>query len=312
MKPPFPLRALRTVAWIFALYALLCIVTGIALAHLSLHLLRTHLRDVTAFREKIRSQYGAELQDVSITAQDGVTLHAWLARPSVTNGRSVIILHGITANRGDSTGYAEPFLAEGYTVLMPDSRAHGDSGGELATYGVLERDDIRLWANSLTAQAPGCMYLLGESMGAAIALQAMTTAPQLCAVAVEAPYSTFRAISYERLGHGTHTGTVFWQTVGRPVIEVAIAYTRLRYGLWLTDASPLQAVRSTRVPALFIAGTEDINIPMHHSQELQAACGARCSLWIVEGAGHCGAATVAHEAFQRRILDWFSSHNTRP
>jgi hypothetical protein len=66
-------------------------------------------------------------------------------------------------------------------------------------------------------------------MGAAIGLQTTAVSPSLCAVAVESPYSTFREISYERLGRGTHTGTFFWRTVGWPVIEVAIVYTRLRY-----------------------------------------------------------------------------------
>jgi pimeloyl-ACP methyl ester carboxylesterase len=312
MKPTIAKRVRYLAIGTFAVYVTLCLVVGIALSYLSLHLQRMSQRSVTAFQEKIRAQYGADLQDVSISAKDRVVLRAWLAQPTHPNGRSVIILHGITSSRSDSTGFAEPFLAHGYTVLMPDSRSHGASGGDLATYGILERDDIHLWANTLTAKTPGCVYLLGESMGAAIALQAMTTTPELCAVAVEDPYSTFRSISYERLGRGTHTGKLFWQTLGRPVLEVAIGWTRLRYGFWLTDASPLNAVRSTRVPALLIAGTEDDNIPMHHAQKLQAACGARCSLWIVQGAGHCGASSVAHDEFEHRILDWFSSHPTVP
>ena len=36
-------------------------------------------------------------------------------------------------------GYAELLLAHGFTVLLPDARAHGASGGSLATYGLLER-----------------------------------------------------------------------------------------------------------------------------------------------------------------------------
>lgn len=39
-------------------------------------------------------------------------------------------------------GYAELLLTRGSAVLMPDSRAHGQSGGALATYGLLEKDDI--------------------------------------------------------------------------------------------------------------------------------------------------------------------------
>jgi hypothetical protein len=41
-------------------------------------------------------------------------------------------------------------LQQGYRVLLPDSRAHGESGGTLATYGLVERDDIHRWTGSTT------------------------------------------------------------------------------------------------------------------------------------------------------------------
>ena len=36
-------------------------------------------------------------------------------------------------------------LRHGYATLIPDARAHGRSGGNIPTYGVLEADDIRRW-----------------------------------------------------------------------------------------------------------------------------------------------------------------------
>jgi fermentation-respiration switch protein FrsA (DUF1100 family) len=139
-------------------------------------------------------------------------------------------------------------------------------------------------------------------------LQATAVAPQLCAVAVEDPYARFREISYERLGRPTHLGPVFWRTAGRPVLEVAIAYTLLRYGVYLPDADPMAAVSTSIVPALLIAGTIDENIPMHHAEELEKACPTHCTLWIVPGADHGGASSVAHAEFQRRVIDWFETH----
>jgi fermentation-respiration switch protein FrsA (DUF1100 family) len=113
------------------------------------------------------------------------------------------------------------------------------------------------------------------------------------------------------MGRGTHTGTLFWQTLGRPILEVAIAYSRLRYGIYLPDADPKAAVEHSTTPTLLIAGTADINIPMHHAHELEAACPPHCTLWIVPGAAHGEASTVAHAEFERRVLDWFDSHPTR-
>ena len=300
--------AVRFSVWLVALYSMVCLAVGIALAELSLRLHKLPLRATEEHRARIREKFHVEIADVVLTVADGAILKAWFIQPLNSNGKSVIILHGVTANRVDSTGFAEIFLNQGYSVLMPDSREHGESGGMIATYGILEKQDVNLWTQWLRQRAKGCTYLLGESMGAAIGLQATAVSPSLCAVAVESPYSTFREISYERLGRGTHTGTLFWRTVGRRVIEVAIVYTRLRYGIYLPDADPEAAVEHSTVPSLLIAGTADKNIPMHHAEELESVCPTHCALWIVPGADHGGASTVAHVEFERRILDWFQTH----
>ena len=290
------------------LYLLLSVVAGIVLAEALLHLHRLPVSGGAAFRTRIKAKYGADVQEVAIPAADGALLKAWFVIPRKPNGQSVIVLHGVTGNRVGSAGFAEMFLDHGYAVLLPDSREHGESGGAIATYGVLERKDVARWTAWARQREPGCTYVLGESMGAAIALQATEVTPQLCAVAVESPYSTFWQIGFERLGRGSHTGTLFWRSAGLPVMVSAVLYARLRYGIWLPDASPREAIEHSRVPALLIAGTADRTIPMHHAQELQQACSTRCSLWIVPDADHGGASSVAHAEFEQRVVGWFASH----
>src|SRR5207249_4052386 len=95
------------------------------------------------------SRFGADLENVQITAADGATLNGWYLRPHHSNGRDVLLLHGVQDNREGVAGFAPMLLDRGYGVLLPDSRAHGESGGELATYGLLEADDIRRWVDRL-------------------------------------------------------------------------------------------------------------------------------------------------------------------
>lgn len=261
------------------------------------------------FRAHVRNDLRAALEDTQIVAADGTTLKAWFVVPPDPNGRSVIVLHGIGDNREGAAGFADMFLVHGYSVLLPDSRAHGESGGEIVTFGIFERDDVRRWVTWVRKRAPGCIYLLGESLGAAIAVQATAVTPQLCAVAVESPYSTFREIAYERLGRATGLGPLFWRTVGRPAIEVAILYAGARYDIDLPLADPESAAVGSHVPSLLIAGTADRNIPAHHAQELERACPSHCSLWVVPGADHGGAVTVAPAEFRERVLEWFQGHS---
>jgi alpha-beta hydrolase superfamily lysophospholipase len=301
-------RFLRIFGWVAAVYALASVAAGITLAEISLHLPKHPLTRGAEYRARVRKEFNADVADVSITAADGAVLRGWFVQPAQSNGQSVILLHGITDNRFGIAGFGDPFLQQGYSVLLPDSREHGESGGAIATYGIMERDDVRRWVGWMRQREPGCTYLFGESMGAEIGVQATAVTPQLCAAVVESPYSEFREVGYERLGWETDLGTAFWKTLGRPVLQVAITYVKLRYKIYLPDASPKWAVEHSRVPVLFIAGTADRNIQMHHAQELERACGTRCSLWIVRGADHGAASTIARAEFNARVMGWIEGH----
>lgn len=303
-------RLLKLALLLFALYAVLATLCGVFLAEITLHLPRRPLRHETKAANVVRQQFHSELQNVSIQSRDGVELNAWYVRPSAANASAVILLHGITDNREGVAGFAPMFLNQGYTVLMPDSRAHGESGGTIATYGIRERYDIQRWSTWLKQRSNSCIYLFGESMGAAISLQATEVTSDLCAVAVESPFSTFREIAYDRMAQHTPFGTWFWRSAaGRPIIEIALAYAQWRYHVDLTQADPEIALEHSKVSALLIAGTADHNIPMRHSAELMRTSGSHASLWVVQGADHGGAVTVAGPEFEHRIVEWFQQHN---
>ena len=125
------------------LYLTFCIIGGINLANGVLRPARRPLteEEITTVRESAHTLH-ADLNDASITAPDGAILRAWTIRPSSPNGDAVILLHGLGDNRIGMTGYAQLFLADGFTVLLPDARAHGTSGGPLAK--IRNDDHIRL------------------------------------------------------------------------------------------------------------------------------------------------------------------------
>lgn len=288
------------------------IVAGIAVAEGSLHLRRLPLRHVQAFSRRVHEKYGAALQDVAIKAADGVVLKGWYIQPRTFNGSAVILMHGITDNREGVAGYGEMFLDHGYSVLLPDARAHGESGGELATYGIREAGDLHGWVSWLYAhelRTSQCVYGFGESYGAALILQSLAVEGRYCAVAVEDSFATARDMSYERVSSLLHLGPWFGKTLGLPVLESAVEYSRLRYGIDLLQPSPLYGVEHSKAPALLIQGTEDRTISPHQGEMLADAEPDRVHLWLVRGAGHTMAWTVAHQEFESRILSWFAEHH---
>lgn len=305
-------RRLRGLLILLGLYLSLCLVGGIKLADITLHPVRRPLSagEAVAFQDATRAR-ASEIADVSIKGADGAMLQGWIIRPHQANGDAVLLLHGLADNRLGMIGYAELLLAHGYTVLLPDARAHGASGGELATFGLLERNDIHRWLDFLAAKLrPHCIYGMGESMGAAELLQSLEDGAQFCAVIAESCFSNFREIAYDRMGQPFHLGAWVGRTILRPVVEVAFLRARWKYHLNMEDVSPEVDVSRTQVPILLIHGQIDSNIPVRHSERIHAR-NPNTVLWEVPQADHCGAIAVARQEFESRVFQWLAPNAAR-
>jgi pimeloyl-ACP methyl ester carboxylesterase len=258
-------RRLRLLVWLFAVYALVCLAAAIFLAHNTVQASYRPLPpSVETNMVQIAAGLHSQLADVQISAFDDAPLFAWYIQPQHGNGDAVILLHGLGDHRIGMQGYAEMFLNHGYSVIMPDARAHGITGGVHPTYGLFERDDIRRWFEWIEYNHhPGYIFGFGESMGAAQLLQAFDSEPHFCAVAAGSSFSGFREIAYDRMGQQFRVGPWVGRTILRPVVEIALGYARWKYHLDLASVSPEKAVAHTRVPVLLIHGQVDSNIPQN-------------------------------------------------
>lgn len=248
---------------------------------------------------------GSTWEDVRVTAGDGVSLDGWRFTPHQPNGSVAMLLHGIADNRLGMLAHASFLLRNGFSVLLPDLRGHGASGGELITYGIKEADDVRCWADLLLKhEGVQHLYGIGQSLGAAILLQSLKTEHRFDAIVADSPFASFEEIAYDRM----HQISGIPQAVFWPLIRFAFGYADLRYGIDLGRASPLAIIRETKVPILIIHGTLDTNIPLRHSQQLHAASPGTSQLWIVENAGHVASLSTAPDKYVRTVLAWFRSH----
>jgi uncharacterized protein len=127
-------KLLRLLIPASVIYVLLCAAAAVFLAETTLH---PNRRPLSAAAEVQMRDTAAPLQsevaDVQIPAADNAALSAWFIHPRHSNGDAVILLHGLGDNRLGTIGYAELLLKHGYSVLTPDARAHGASGGRIAT-----------------------------------------------------------------------------------------------------------------------------------------------------------------------------------
>jgi len=249
----------------------------------------------------------ASWQESSIRAFDGIRLDSWFVRPSVRNGNCVMVLHGIGDSRQGGAGYAPLFLDEGYAVLLPDSRAHGSSGGELVTYGLLEKSDVLAWTHWLQQQGCSALYAFGESLGGSVLIQAAGLGTDFRAIVAESPFADLRAIAEFRVRQIFHLPLLLQSVIPSLLVPNSMTYARFRYGIDLRQVVPIESIRNTATPILLIHGLRDSRTPYWHSQAL-ARADAQSVLWLVPNAEHTGAYSTTPTEFRRRVLGWFAEH----
>ena len=132
--------------------------------------------------------------DVTFASGD-VTLSGWYCEATKVRRGIVVYLHGIADNRESASGIIDRFVRRGFDVVAYDSRAHGNSGGEACTYGVLEKADL---SRVLDRLHPAPVVVIGTSLGASVALQAAAEESRITAVIAAETFSDLRTVVAER------------------------------------------------------------------------------------------------------------------
>jgi pimeloyl-ACP methyl ester carboxylesterase len=240
------------------------------------------------------------LEEFPVRAPDGVQLSGWKVRANEPNGEWVLLFHGQSDNRAGLTGQARVLLRHGYSLVMMDSRSHGESEGALATYGWLERRDAQSIVDALyVAEKPHGLFALGSSMGAAIALQAAAVEPRIGGVVAESSFSDLREVSYDYVG--LHWTPWLGKTLFRPGSWTAISVGERKGGFSADEVSPEKAVAARPFSVLLICDLLDRRIPCRHSRRIFEAAKGPKALWEVH-ADHAEALGTAPQEYEQRVI----------
>lgn len=285
------------------------VLAGAVLAEQALH---PAVRPTTPADERdaraIAIERSAAFADVHLVASDGAILRAWTFDPPGGTHGTVLALHGIGDTRRSQLPLTRLLLASGYRVLAPDWRRHGASGGSLATYGLRERHDLRAWSAWIRDRHPDdCVFAVGASLGGSIALQSLADEP-FCAVVAEAPYATFRGAAAIRVSRQLGLANRIGRRFAFALVEPGLVYARLRYGVALGTANPIDGIGRTRVPVLLVEDGADDLVPPGDAARLMLANPRAVTLWTVPGAGHVRAWAAAPAEYPARILAFLAAH----
>lgn len=232
-------------------------------------------------------RFGLSPQTVSFQSADGILLKAWWERSwSVTVPKgTVILVHGSQSNKTGMSYIAARLLPQGFSVLILDLRAHGESGGEYSTFGYKEALDVEAAVRWVRTHASGDrIALLGYSSGAVASLLAASRTPGLAAVIADSAYlDTMDVLRRENhyLAHPPPKAVVPWKHRLRLWLFTAPGFSwlsreafRLRTGVPFDppEGSVRDAVRRIdRIPVLYLAAEKDPVVPRAVTEELYRA-----------------------------------------
>jgi uncharacterized protein len=228
---------------------------------------------------------------------DGVELKGWRCAAADTPRATLILVHGIADNRASWRIAIGRLTRERFDVIAYDSRAHGESGGSVCSYGFLEKRDLHRVLDVLDGRP---IVLIGASLGAAIALQAAAGEPRIAGVVAAETFSDLRTVAVERAPFFLTTAT----------IRKAFAIAEAQGGFPVDAVSPVRDAPRITAPVLLIHGAADVDTPLDHSRRVFAALGGPKRLLIVDGAGHNH--SLSGEATWRTIDRWLDDVVDQP
>ena len=175
---------------------------------------------------------------------------------------TIILLHGIRSRKEHFMELSNTLSKIGYNAIAVDLRAHGQSGGTHCTFGVKEKKDISALLIILAKQEhiTENIGVWGQSLGGAIALQAMGSDKRIKFGIIESTFSDFRTVTNDYFNF--HLGFN---------IEPLTNYLIYRAGKIAKfdpeDAKPIAYCENIEQPILIIHGNKDERINIQYARD---------------------------------------------
>lgn len=216
---------------------------------------------------------------------------------------TVVYLHDLGACAEDAFYYASWYWDKDYNILMPDNRAHGESGGACASYGLYEGNDVNQWLRLVCEKYGDDSKIIvhGDTLGAAAALMASADYPNQVAFTVaESPVDNlYDAGEYMMSNQFTSLPVFLW---------IGDWYNYKENGFHLKNVDISAAVTKADTPLLMLCGSEDTVVDPANAETIQAAVGADCQILNIEGGSHGLLYGVAADKIQQEIDNYIGEY----
>lgn len=220
-------------------------------------------------------------------------VRGWLAR-GPRGGGAVLLVHSIRSNRVEMLSRARFLYNRGYSVLLIDLQAHGETPGNRITFGMREAEDVQSAVAYLRNAFPSeRIGAIAVSLGAAAIVLAKTPL-RLDAVVLESLHPTIEEAVENRMK--LHLGRA-----GPVLAPLLLWQLSFRLGTPASELNPIDHIGNLNAPVLLISGSDDQHTRVDEAQRLFAAARQPKELWIVPGGGHFNMHAYAGREYEHRV-----------
>jgi pimeloyl-ACP methyl ester carboxylesterase len=221
-------------------------------------------------------------QDHWVNIGEGQQLHAWFLPSPDANAPVVLYLHGARWNLTGSATRIERWRKLGFSVFAVDYRGFGRSANVAPTEAYAYEDAEAAW-DYVSHLAPGKpRYIVGHSLGGAIAAELARRHPEASGLVLEATFTSVQ----DMIDHSP--------------------WGFLPVGLILTQKfDTLSKIREVKMPVLITHGTRDSIVPVEMGERLFEAAPSPKRFIKVEGAGHHNLSGLALDQYRSAIAELF-------
>ena len=229
---------------------------------------------------------------VTISSASKATLAAWHLPVSQSNA-TAILLHPIRGDRRSMISRARLFNKHGYSTLLVDLQAHGESTGQNITMGHLERYDVLAAVEYIRSIDPNQkIVIVGSSLGGASTLFAP---PDIDAILLESVYPTVSEAVHNRV-------QMRLGVLHHIVAPLLLIQLRPRLGVLPDQLCPIDQLAGIHCPILIASGDCDRHTTIEETRRLFGAANEPKHLIVFEGAGHVDLLAHDHAKYENEIV----------
>ncbi len=248
--------------------------------------------------ETLSSDFPVESIQFPVNVENNV--HAWLAHEDRGNG-VILLVHSMRSNRLEMLSRARFLNAQGYSVLLIDLQAHGESPGKRITFGFRESESVDAAIIFLQQKFPNeRIAAIGVSLGAA-AIVLAKNAFKLDAVILESLHPTIEEAVENRLK--LHFGEI-----GPLLLPLLLSQLSFYLDIPISQLNPITQIANLNSPLLLISGTHDTHTTLPETERLFIAAREPKEIWVIPGAGHFNMHTYAGRVYEQRITAFLHHH----